>query len=128
MKTGIELIAEERSEQISKHGYSIEDDIRKYPDSDLIRAACAIAFIAKDGMPCQLPAPDWAWSIRERIEKDRIHCLKVAGAFIAAEIDRIQYKSATTILFENGIDIGTLNDEFNSALLKAMEEYKNSKP
>ncbi|HTJ52608.1 MAG TPA: hypothetical protein VL443_24300 [Cyclobacteriaceae bacterium] len=94
--TGIELIAQERNEQIEKHGYSIEGDVEKYPDSDLIRAACAIAFVAKDGMPCQLPAPDWAWAIRDRIEKDRIHCLKVAGAFIAAEIDRLNKVSEPT--------------------------------
>lgn len=32
-------------------------------------------------------------------------------------------KTATEILHENGIDIMSLNDEFNTSLLKAMEEY-----
>lgn len=92
MKTGIELIAEERREQIEKHGRTTKLDIKNNPDYELIRAACAIAFVSAKDMPSQLAAPNWAWEIRERIEGDRIHCLKVAGALLAAEIDRIQNK------------------------------------
>ena len=91
MKTGIELITEERQEQLTKHGYTVHGDVENYPNHELIRAACAIAFVSDDGMPVSLAAPDWAWEIRYRIEDDRIHCLKVAGAFIAAEIDRLQF-------------------------------------
>jgi len=32
-------------------------------------------------------------------------------------------KSAEVILFDNGIDTMSLNDEFNTSMLKAMEEY-----
>lgn len=93
MKTGIELIAEERREQLEKHGHDLINDLQ-YTNHELTRAACAIAFVSADDMPCNMPAPDWAWTIRERIENDRIHCLKVAGALIAAEIDRIQFIEA----------------------------------
>ena len=95
MKTGIELIAEERKEQIEKHGYTVGEDALKYHDFELVRAACAIAFVSKGDMPANIPAPDWAWEIRERIENNRIHCLKVAGALIAAEIDRLQAQNKT---------------------------------
>ena len=88
MKTGIELIAEERQEQIQKHGWTKDHDAQ-HNDGELVRAACAIAFVSRVDMPANIPAPDWAWEIRERIEHDRIHCLKVAGALIAAEIDRL---------------------------------------
>lgn len=92
IKSGVQLIAEERIEQIVKHGHSLSSDAEKYQDHELIRAACAIAFVGdKDKvMTCTMPAPDWAWAIRGRIENDRIHCLKVAGALLAAEIDRLQ--------------------------------------
>ena len=89
MKTGIELIAEEREEQIKKHKWTLQHDRQEHYDGELIRAACAIAYVSPNNMPAKIAAPDWAWEIRERIEGDRIHCLKVAGALIAAEIDRI---------------------------------------
>ncbi len=39
--------------------------------------------------------------------------------------EEILNKSATQILWENGISIMEMNDEFNCSILKAMEEYKN---
>lgn len=32
-------------------------------------------------------------------------------------------KSMTSVLMENGIDIGSLNDDFNSSLLQSMSEW-----
>ncbi len=87
MKTGVELIAEERDEQINKHGRTPESD-RFYADFELSRAACAICYSSPKGMPATIAAPDWAWEIRER--KNELQRLIVAGALIAAEIDRLQ--------------------------------------
>ena len=36
-------------------------------------------------------------------------------------------KRTTEILFENGINTGRLNDDFNCAMLKSMEEYAEQK-
>lgn len=90
MKTGIELIAIERQEQIEKHGWSYEHD-KSHENEELIRAA----IYALD--PCmnnfrQLDI-EWAHFVTNiDNKKNRIDQLKVAGALIAAEIDRIQYK------------------------------------
>jgi hypothetical protein len=88
MKTGIELIAEERQEQISKHGYSPEND-KQYINDELIDAA--MQYLGGDLISC------WPESWDKKSYKpnnpesthDRIDELKIAGALIAAEIDRI---------------------------------------
>lgn len=90
MKTGIELIAEERQEQIEKHGWTLEHDRQNHTHDELVRAACAIAFVSEADKPANFSAPNWAWEIRERIQDDREHCYKVAGALIAAALDRLQ--------------------------------------
>ena len=45
MKTGIELIAEERQEQIEKHGRSIERDVKENDNYQLSNAAGLLALI-----------------------------------------------------------------------------------
>lgn len=93
MKTGIELIAEERQEQIEKHKWTKQHDRDTHYNGELVRAACAIAYVTpSEDLNAVILAPDWAWEIRDKIESDRIHCLKVAGALLAAEIDRLQSK------------------------------------
>lgn len=90
MKTGIELIAEERKEQIEKHGYKND---QHYTAGVLTRAACAIAYDSEPDSPANFSAPNWAWEIREAKQQrpnEVIERLKVAGALIAAEIDRLQ--------------------------------------
>lgn len=81
MKTGVELIAEERQEQIEKHGFV---DDTKYTNDELIDAA--MQYIGGDLISC------WPKSWDEKWYKpgDRISELKKAGALIAAEIDRLQ--------------------------------------
>lgn len=86
-KTGAELIAEERLEQIEKHGWSIKDD-SCYEDGELLEAA---VFCISSG--CEEWPEGWSTHFEDKIlTKDRIGQLKVAGAFIAAEIDRLQYE------------------------------------
>lgn len=86
MKTGVELIAEERQEQIEKHKWDIEHDAC-YHNEELITAA----LFCIDPWRFEWP---WGWieNFRTKIRyKNRINQLKVAGALIAAEIDRLQY-------------------------------------
>lgn len=85
MKTGIELIAIERQEQIEKHGFDVTKD-KCYSNGELIEAI----LFSIDNEKYYWPKK-WLGIYAEKIrKKDRVGQLKVAGAFIAAEIDRIQ--------------------------------------
>lgn len=87
MKTGIELIAEERKEQIEKHGWDIQSD-SGYEKEELLKAA----LFCIDQKRFEWP---FFWIMKYRtkiINKSRIDQLKVAGALIAAEIDRLSHK------------------------------------
>lgn len=96
MKTGIELIAKERQEQIEKHGWTLLHDSIEHSGEELIRAACAIAYDSEPDKPAKFSAPNWAWEIREHKQQskrkniEKIERWKVAGALIAAAIDREQ--------------------------------------
>lgn len=95
MKTGVELIADERKEQIEKHGYSIRDD-KEYNTSfefPLTKVASALSIddngnrLAKEAMkPSNWNQESWD-KMMSKTYKER---LIIAGALIAAEIDRIQ--------------------------------------
>ncbi len=86
-KTGIELIAQERKEQIEKHGFSIIEDAKFYNDNELLKAA----------MFCLNPEfHEWprGWDIifrKKILQKSAKERAVVAGAFIAAHIDRLNY-------------------------------------
>ncbi len=85
MKAGIELIAEERKEQIEKHGWNLQTD-SDYSNEELLKAA----LFCIDQKRFEWP---WLWisKFRDKIlQKSRVDQLKVAGALIAAEIDRLQ--------------------------------------
>lgn len=95
-KTGIELIAQERHEQIEKHGYTTERDIELYSDgygnfgSHLIKAAEGLLW---DYIPLQYRknAPKgWDKAIwLKMVSKPLKERLIMAGALIAAELDRL---------------------------------------
>lgn len=88
MKTGAKLIAKERKEQIEKHGYDSENDAYYY-NGELIDAATRLI----DGSRQMRNAPPNEWDeeiwqkMFDKPYKDR---LIIAGALIAAEIDRLQ--------------------------------------
>ena len=87
-KTGAELIAEERLEQIEKHGFNVEND-RDYSHGELLEAAM---FTIDPTLDCW---PDgWTIHFKRKIlyKPNVVSRLKIAGAFIAAEIDRLQLK------------------------------------
>jgi len=101
MKTGIELIAQERKEQIEKHGRSVESDVRSNNENQLLSGIMMLVsniVFNQTGMDIPDEAfedlrPD-GWSItscRKMMSKDAVGQLKVIGAFAAAEIDRLQY-------------------------------------
>ena len=97
MKTGIELIAKERKRQIEAEGWTIKCD-KRWKDGELsIAAACyainkidKVAVIERDN-PNENAwpwGPEWDnWDKRDK--HDRKRSLIIAGALIAAELDRI---------------------------------------
>lgn len=88
MKTGIELIAKERQEQIEKHGRTIQDDSINNDESQLVKASIAILDHDHKEWPT-----DWEYPVYIHInDKPIIERLAIAGALIAAEIDRLQYE------------------------------------
>lgn len=82
--TGSEQIAQERVDQILKHGHTTVSDIQKNPDKQLVNASSAILFKSK---LCPEGWDDDKW--QKLIEKPYPERLVIAGAFIAAEIDRV---------------------------------------
>lgn len=93
MKTGIELIAQERKEQVEKHLWTTDHDNLEHSHGELIVAAMAVAY-APEPFEADISditsVPAWAYEIIEKKKgKPFIERLAVAGALIAAEIDRL---------------------------------------
>lgn len=85
MKTGIELITEERKEQIEKHGFSTAHDVKEHESRDL--TSCAAYLLTNDDY--WYPT-SWGKEVKTKMEaKTYKEKLKVAGALIAAELDRL---------------------------------------
>ena len=96
MKIGIELISKEREEQLSKHHIAVIDDAMYNKGYQLSFAAAALSCPFPESMglssenqygcPSGWDAKIWCKMIHKPY-KDR---LVVAGALLAAEIDRLQ--------------------------------------
>ena len=87
-KSGIELIFEERIKQIRKHGYTPEHD-SGYKHNELLFAALAYLNTAIYGK--NVGSEDWPFPKEFfKPDTDIVENLSKVGAFIAAEIDRIQ--------------------------------------
>lgn len=90
-KLGIELIAAERQEQVEKHGYSVKVDtvinkLQQLPDA---------AITLLEECPHELTPSPMGWNNTtwaKMISKPYKERLIIAGALIAAEIDRLQYE------------------------------------
>ena len=83
MKSGIGLIANERQEQITKHQQSILDDVNENPDGRLVNGAIRLL---------RLEEPPEGWDIdrfNKMKSKSRKERIIIAGALLAAELDRI---------------------------------------
>lgn len=90
---GTEEIKRERIEQIEKHGFSTYLDSRNYAYDELLQASFYCMY------PDMFPWPDTMdVDYADRIKKKGIiERLSIAGAFIAAEIDKIKYRELTDI-------------------------------
>lgn len=86
-KTGLELITKERMEQLTKHGYDVHHDVVNNANGELIKAA---QYCLDPEESADYPY-GWGNAFGYKIEyyKNKIQRLIVAGALIAAEIDRI---------------------------------------
>lgn len=98
MKTGIELIAIERKEQIEKHGRTIETDLTSNTSNQLTDAVRTL--IIKTKVPNALsglkPPHKWDKSVwKKMVSKPYKERLIIAGALISAEIDRLQSIEST---------------------------------
>jgi hypothetical protein len=91
MKTGIELIAEERDRQISVEGFTAERD-KDYTDNELAWAAATYALPSNANTPKFKRVHLWPWAKVwwKPSPDERVKELVKAGALIAAEIDRLQ--------------------------------------
>jgi hypothetical protein len=97
MKTGIELIKEERARQKSKEGWTAEHDATQRQGelscagSCYAMAASAQVRFSKTTMRDIEPPAQWPWDAPAwKLSDDPIRTLTKAGALIAAEIDRLQ--------------------------------------
>lgn len=90
--TGIELIAQERKEQIEKHGISVKNDVSLNKDGQLLNAARKLLIEGKiSDVILHNPPKAWNKPIWMRMcNKTYKQRLIIAGALIAAELDRLQ--------------------------------------
>ena len=86
MKTGAQLIADERKRQIEKEGWTLQHD-SEHDVMEFIRAAKAYLMIDEDFITRDCM---WPWTGGFFKPKDDIKDLVRAGALIAAAIDRLQ--------------------------------------
>lgn len=97
MKTGIELITEERQKQIDKHGFTAEHHFLnsdKWYSKDQLKTAAKYLLdenINEDELNNFVPInwdKEWFVKLNKKESKKR---LIIAGALIAAELDRLNY-------------------------------------
>lgn len=98
-KTGVELIAEERQEQLNKHGRTIESDVSININGQLMDAVKQLIRGDNERDPLEKAfksrgfTPPLNWDVNifgKMIGKPYKERLIIAGALIAAEIDRLQ--------------------------------------
>lgn len=85
--TGIEKIAQERLEQKTKGNHTLKSDWELYPDFELATLAGALLGDITDAPDC---FPDKL--VKKLGSKSYEEKLVIAGALIAAEIDRLNFK------------------------------------
>lgn len=91
--TGAELITAERATHAAR-GWTAENDDRQTLQQLIECAGLIIAGVSWNGD--YRPGTDYEWPreraehVRKKYEADKVHRLAIAGALIAAEIDRLQ--------------------------------------
>ena len=97
--TGIEKISKERSEQIEKHGFTLAHDLEHEKEGTLAKFAAELlgenaGFASPWGYCDDVPAH--LETLAEKVmQKPWIDRLTIAGAMIAAEIDRLSFISTS---------------------------------
>ena len=87
MKTGIKLIALERKEQLTKHCRSVEYDVKSNAYQQLRKAAVLLISLNPQS---SFPPDGWDEKLWCKMcQKQYRERLIIAGALIAAEIDRL---------------------------------------
>lgn len=91
--TGLELIAQERKEQIEKHKRKIANDVFRNDHQQLSQAAHMLLSVDyEEGIDPESFPDGWDKDIcNYMISKPYKHRLIIAGALIAAELDRLNY-------------------------------------
>lgn len=93
MKTGIELIQKERQEQLNKHNRTVENDVKENNHYQLSTAAGLLCWVDEEDYDNDIDGccpVDWDNEIwRHMMQKPYEERLIIAGALIAAEIDRL---------------------------------------
>lgn len=96
MKPGISRIAQERAEQINKHGFTLEDDLRRYGPGDLTQLARFCLMTDEDAERDEFEkylcsdshGPNFDQRYIDKIKTKTVEeRLVIAGALIAAELD-----------------------------------------
>jgi hypothetical protein len=97
MKNGIELIREERERQVAKGYTPSHDDL--HDTGEIANAAYCILFEHTQGPGCleeEDEPENWVQALALEMRKaDPIRRMQVAGALIAAEIERLQRRTDT---------------------------------
>lgn len=95
MMTGVELIAAERERQVNEKGYDAAHDDTHADRGMATSAAQVLVHYYSNGT---LGVRRWGscdnWHIIEKHGDDPVKLLAIAGALIAAEIDRLQRAEA----------------------------------
>lgn len=117
MKTGIDIITQERDEHFSKHGYTIEQDAAFNANCELVTMAKVLLAFNDDDRPHAAmvrgaDAPG-KWNpviVANMVRKPYLERLAIAGSFIAAEIDRILYEDGQRFVAEPPPDLILIDD------------------
>ena len=97
MKNGVKLIAQERNRQIRKEGWTPLHDRKVHDGGGLAVVAACYAVNKLPGPKIEIPFPwDEQWDKREK--HDRKRSLVIAGALIAAELDRLLAEESANAL------------------------------
>lgn len=86
MKTGIEIIAQERAEQIEKHGRTVQSDVEINVNGELKQVARYLLGIGTNNEYPRNWSQEWKYRFDRKSDQEK---LIIAGALIAAELDRL---------------------------------------
>lgn len=87
--TALELVAQERKEQIEKHGWTLEHD-KEHAHGELLKVAATLCVMDTDAVvidPDGYGTHDDPWGLETKLAKDDIHRLKVIAALVIAQLD-----------------------------------------